>query len=342
MREVICVVNGLADASLDDLGGRTPLEVAKSPNLDRIIAKGLLQMNEPDPGYSGEAFYRMLVGENPPIPLPPGPLKAYAKGFRLKPGQSAFAVRFLGVGSGTVVDVSDELLSDPEGAAVCTALSRQFGSKGWHFIHLKGPRAVALINGVSDPQGDSDRPDINPIAIIGRPWLSQLPHSLQRHLDTIREMGAFLAAHEVSALRIDLEEEPVGGLLLDGGGQLSMGGLTKQLEHTYGLAASLETAAVLKMLGCGGMPFFAEQKKYQMLHATLANLHAMWKRYERIVLELPYLWASTYKGDLVEKVKTIEYLDKHCFGPLLEAEHSLKLVSYHNLDIRNGKPLQKL
>ena len=40
MKYVVLVPDGAADYPLDDLDGRTPLEAAKTPNLDRLASEG--------------------------------------------------------------------------------------------------------------------------------------------------------------------------------------------------------------------------------------------------------------------------------------------------------------
>ena len=42
MKCVVLVADGVADDPIGSLGGKTPLEVARTPNLDRMASRGLL------------------------------------------------------------------------------------------------------------------------------------------------------------------------------------------------------------------------------------------------------------------------------------------------------------
>src|SRR3990172_13365151 len=49
MKYLILQPDGVADTPLPDLGGRTPLEYAQTPNMDRLAACGLLGMTHTIP-----------------------------------------------------------------------------------------------------------------------------------------------------------------------------------------------------------------------------------------------------------------------------------------------------
>ena len=40
MKYVVCIPDGCADLPVPELGGRTPLEAANTPNLDALAARG--------------------------------------------------------------------------------------------------------------------------------------------------------------------------------------------------------------------------------------------------------------------------------------------------------------
>ena len=44
MKDLVVLSDGMADEPLQELGGKTPLEVAKTPNLDRISKRSEIGM----------------------------------------------------------------------------------------------------------------------------------------------------------------------------------------------------------------------------------------------------------------------------------------------------------
>src|SRR5262249_56973218 len=55
MKCVVVVGDGLADDPIGSLGGKTPLEVARTPNLDRMASRGLLGLTRTLPAGTAMA-----------------------------------------------------------------------------------------------------------------------------------------------------------------------------------------------------------------------------------------------------------------------------------------------
>ncbi len=83
MKYAIIIPDGAADDPLAELGGRTPLEAAATPNMDRVAMEGRqgLARTVPDGFESGSDVATMcLLGYDPrvyhtgraPLPFPPG------------------------------------------------------------------------------------------------------------------------------------------------------------------------------------------------------------------------------------------------------------------------------
>jgi len=50
---LLIIFDGLADRPSPELGGKTPLEAARTPNLDRLAAEGINGLQHPkSPGYA--------------------------------------------------------------------------------------------------------------------------------------------------------------------------------------------------------------------------------------------------------------------------------------------------
>jgi len=97
-RILLAVVDGLGDISIPELGGRTPLEAAETPNLDGLAAGGALGMHIPiahgvTPG-SGPAHLGLFGYDPVEYEVGRGVLSALGVGFPLQHGDLAARINF--------------------------------------------------------------------------------------------------------------------------------------------------------------------------------------------------------------------------------------------------------
>lgn len=106
-KAVFVVLDGLGDRLLPELGGKTPLEAAKTPTFDRLAKEGQSAlMNVIGPGITpgSDTAHLALFGYNPMTEYPGrGPLEAFGAGIATKPGDVAFRSNFATVDSNMVV-----------------------------------------------------------------------------------------------------------------------------------------------------------------------------------------------------------------------------------------------
>ncbi|MHA2147000.1 MAG: 2,3-bisphosphoglycerate-independent phosphoglycerate mutase, partial [Candidatus Thorarchaeota archaeon] len=104
---VFVVMDGVGDRPLKELGGKTPLEAAKTPNLDRMATEGQSAlMNVIGPGITpgSDTAHLALFGYDPMAEYPGrGPLEAFGAGLATKPGDVAFRSNFATVDDKMVI-----------------------------------------------------------------------------------------------------------------------------------------------------------------------------------------------------------------------------------------------
>ena len=104
---VFAVLDGLGDRPLKELGGKTPLEAAKTPTFDRLASEGQSAlMNVIGPGITpgSDTAHLALFGYDPIAEYPGrGPLEAFGAGLETKPGDVAFRSNFATVDDNMVV-----------------------------------------------------------------------------------------------------------------------------------------------------------------------------------------------------------------------------------------------
>lgn len=100
MKILLIIFDGLADRPAPELDGKTPLEAARTPNLDRLAAEGINGLQHPkSPGYAlGSPLALHLMFGYPESEFPDrGPLLATARGYDIAEGDVVLAARFASV-----------------------------------------------------------------------------------------------------------------------------------------------------------------------------------------------------------------------------------------------------
>lgn len=106
-RALLVILDGCADRPVKELGGKTPLEVAVKPTIDRLVAEGSCGlMNSIAPGIrpGSDTSHLAIFGYDPYKYYPGrGPLEALGAGLMLNPGDVAFRTNVATVNEDLVV-----------------------------------------------------------------------------------------------------------------------------------------------------------------------------------------------------------------------------------------------
>lgn len=94
MKYILLIGDGMADNAVPELGGQTPLQYAKTPNLDKLSGKGILGtvQNVPEglPAGSDTAILSIFGCDPRVCYTGRAPLEAAAGGIKLSPGDVAY------------------------------------------------------------------------------------------------------------------------------------------------------------------------------------------------------------------------------------------------------------
>ncbi|MEA2035308.1 MAG: cofactor-independent phosphoglycerate mutase [Euryarchaeota archaeon] len=127
MKYIIILGDGMADEPLDELGGKTPLEYAKTPNMDRIAREGRTGMlrTVPEGFEPGSDIANLSVMGYDPAECYTGrgPLEAVNMGVDLKEDDVAYRCNLVTVNNGKMVDFSAEHISSKESALLFASLN---------------------------------------------------------------------------------------------------------------------------------------------------------------------------------------------------------------------------
>lgn len=250
MKGVLLIIDGLGDLPCDALGGKTPLEAAETPVLDRLAAAGSFGLLDPiGPGilpntHSGAG---MLLGV-PPEQLDllrRGPVEAAGRGLPMQPGDVAMRVNFATLedspGGCTIVDRragrmrhgASELAAALADIRLGEGITTRFEATEQHraVLILSGPQLDA---GISDTDpGDHGMPArLQPCRPLD-PAASHTAELLNRFVAVARDR---LAVHPVNRDRQARGLPPANGIITRGAGQvLSL----DSVIHQRGLQAAV-------------------------------------------------------------------------------------------------------
>ena len=106
-KALILIGDGMGDRPVPELGGRTPLEAARRPNLDRVAREGECGLMDPiAPGVraGSDTSHLAILGYDPfECYTGRGPFEALGIGMEVKPGDIAFRCNFATVDENLVV-----------------------------------------------------------------------------------------------------------------------------------------------------------------------------------------------------------------------------------------------
>ena len=135
VKYVVCVPDGCADEPCDDLGGRTPLEVARTPVLDGLAARGEVGRAGviPEGMPPGSDVGNMSILGYDPAEFHTGraPIEAASLGLKLPADRLAYRCNLVTVGDDagmpTMVDFAGGHPSTGDASAVIEALDDELG-----------------------------------------------------------------------------------------------------------------------------------------------------------------------------------------------------------------------
>jgi 2,3-bisphosphoglycerate-independent phosphoglycerate mutase len=312
MKYVVCVPDGCADEPVAALGGRTPLEVADTPTLDRLAARAELgRAAVIPPGLPpGSDVGNMSIFGYDPARYHTGraPIEAAAMGLKLRPDQVAYRCNLVTVGDdGTMVDFAGGHPGTDEAAEVVKALDAVLGGDGVEFHPGVQYRHIMVA-----PAEWAEAECTPPHDLTGQPavWPSgPAAAELQRIMDASRDVlaGSGLAANQV--------------WLWGQGFQPQM----PSFEDAYGLDAALVTAVDLVR----GLGVLTGVEVVELETATGwydtdyegkrdVALDALADSADLFVVHVEASDEAGHAGDVEEKVRSLENWDRRILAGLVE------------------------
>jgi 2,3-bisphosphoglycerate-independent phosphoglycerate mutase len=323
-KTLVVVASGAADRPLEELGGRTPLEAAATPVLDRVARDGRLGRLVPAPeGLRPEeaAFVLALYGLDPlSYGDVGGALDAAAFDVAVGSLDQAFRLALVTADGKTIFDPTGGSVGRDEATLLLEDLGESLADPHLEFHSGDGAHNVLVWKGARDVRVRT----VPPFEVVGKSLKSALPRGTGtgRLLAAIERSAEILSAHEVNELRRELGENPASMIwpwgpgvsvpLPDFTARTGADACVVGVQPAMLGAARLQGVAVRTPAGTTGRPGSNLRAKAEAAIDALAT-------YDLVFLHVNALAAASHARDFVAKVETLERLDGYVLGPLMAA-----------------------
>ena len=324
MRHGIIVPDGMADRPLERLGGRTPLDAAPTPHMDRVAAEGRLGLvcHTPKGLAPGSDVAILSVLGYDPAQCYTGraPLEAASMGIHLQPAETAFRCNLVTVDGDRLADHSAGHISSAEAAVLIALLNDHLGSDSLRFYPGVGYRHLMVWRGDAPLEAHCTPPH----DILDQPFGKHLPRGPgARVLIDLQERSRQILTHtDINDVRIDLGENPANMIWLWGGGTRprflpfrerfgKTGAVVAAVDLVRGIAVSLG----LETLDVEGATGYIQTNYAGKGQAAIDAL----RDHDLVFVHIEAPDEAGHQGDIQAKVEAIKAIDRHIVGPLHDA-----------------------
>jgi 2,3-bisphosphoglycerate-independent phosphoglycerate mutase len=217
MKYAVVIIDGAAGLPLPEHGGRTSLELAATPNLDRLAragALGLVRTVPPDMEPSSACACMSVIGYDPTVYYKGrAAIEALSMGVPIREGEVVFRCNLVTIQDGRMKDYSAGHIGNEDAGKLIAVLNDVLGSDTIRFFPGVSYRHICRLGGHEEtlraectpPHDIPDRPvaDFQPRG-PGSPFL----------LNLMRRADAVLREHPVNKARVARGEPPANAIWL--------------------------------------------------------------------------------------------------------------------------------
>jgi 2,3-bisphosphoglycerate-independent phosphoglycerate mutase len=310
MKYIVILGDGMADEPLVQLGGKTPLEYAKTPNMDRMAKNGACGMLRtiPDDFEAGSDIANMsILGYAPQkYYTGRGPLEALSMGIELASDDVAYRCNLVTVQNGIMADFSAGHISSAQGSSLFDSLQQEIPEVLFRAgVSYRNLLVVHRGNGsVTTPPHD----------IVGKKTADFLPKGGDADLllRCIEKSRTVFADHPVNIARIKSGKPPATSIWPWSGGHKP---LFPRFEEKYGKKGGMISAVDLLngIARCAGMEIITVPGATGYLDTDYAAkgryaLDAI-RHLDFLYLHIEAPDEAGHLGSVEEKVRAIERVD---------------------------------
>lgn len=330
MKTLIILGDGMADEPIEALGGKTPLQYAETPYMDKLAKLGVTgRLKTVADGFhpgSEVANMAVLGYDLPTVYEGRGVLEAASIGYELKPGEMAMRCNLVCVEGDILKNHSSGHITTRDADQLIQFLNEKLGSDRVHFYTGVSYRHLLVIKG-GDKRLDCTPPHDVPLhpfrPLMVKAEVAEAQETADLLNGLILKSQEILANHPVNQKRIALGKDPANSIWPWSPGYRPA---MQTMQEMYGFNGGSVISAVDLIRGIG---VYAGLKVITVEGATglydtnyegkaQAALEAL-KTDDFVYLHIEASDEAGHEGDVGLKIKTIENLDKRAVGIIYEA-----------------------
>ena len=329
MKHLLIALSGAADQPAPPKEDKTPLELAKVPNLNhfaKVGKAGLVKlMSERLEPSSDVAFLNLLGYDADKAYTGRGPIEAANLNLKLDTNEIAFCMNLITEADSAMADPTSGQISTKEAKALVNFLNKKVANDFVRFYAGAGYCHVAVIKDSHGFEALSAK-TVAPDHIVGEKLEEHFPKGPGEELlkKLMYDTRLLLKDHEINQVRVDLMENPANMIWLWGQGRWPQ---IQPFREKFGLGgvviSSMEYAkGIARLAGLGvidpGVSFFEEEGDHEKIARLMCDaLHAN----DFVCVHLNGCDEASRLGDARAKISALEATD---FFILSEARRYLE------------------
>ena len=321
---VILLGDGMADLPIDSLGGRTPLEYASTPNMDRLAAGGIMGLARtvPEGMQPGSDVANLSILGYDPRNFFSGraPLEALNMGIDLGPRDLAIRCNMVDIRDGVMQDFSAGHIASEFSAVIMEELAAALDGTGMEYHPGVSYRNIVVWRNYPHASLPESTPPHDIQGKTAAPYLPRGEGSAELNRIMERSFDIIASSPAVKEARAKFKGSPTAVWLWGCGRKPAMIPLKERfgLEgHTISavdLVHGLGRAAGLSPIPVAGATGYLDTNYEGKAAALLAALPGS----NFIFLHVESPDESGHEGNLEHKLQAIEDFDRRIVGPVMD------------------------
>ena len=333
MKYCVLIMDGAAGLPIPDYRDMTSLEIARTPNLDKMAKNGIVGLArmvpegmEPDSavacmsifGYDPKVYYKGRA-----------PIEAVSLNIPINPGDVLFRCNLVTVQDGVMVSHSAGSISTAEANELTDSLNKTLGNEHVHIYPGVSYRSIMKLRGMEETTKAISTP---PHDIPGKPAKDYLPKGTGSKLllELMSDSEKVLKDHPVNKRRIARGELPATNIWLFWGSSgiptmprfQDMYRRTAAVTSGVSLLQGLGKMSDMAVLNIKGVTDGLDNDYAQQAKGALDSL----KQYDIVIIHIEAPDEAGHAGSVKEKVTAIEKIDEMVAKQIGEQSADLKVL----------------
>lgn len=321
MKYLLIIFDGMADEPLVELDGKTPMQVARTPNMDGLAAKGMIGAANTTPegmSTSSDVTNMGILGFDPlKYYRGRGAIEAASLNIPMETRDAAFRMNLVATDGEKMIDSTADHVSTDEARQLVATIDHKLSTSAIKFYPGVSYRHIMIWRGGSD-----NVRCMAPYKIHDKPYTDYLPEGdgASKLKSLIEDSYEILDSHPVNIRRRDAGQLAANMIWFWGESRLpeipsflSLTGLSGSVVAGVDLIKGLGRMVGLNVVEVPGATGYVDTNFLGKAQHALAELDK--RDFVWVHIEAPD--EAGHESDIEKKIKAIEDCDQQVLGTLL-------------------------